>query len=50
MPCTKKDVPEIANKWTRVLRTGSFEAKFIVVDVKTIMFTVVNGKDIVDFK
>ena len=50
VPRKKEDVPEIAKKWTKVLRMGSFEAKFTTVDVNTVMFTMENGQDIVELK
>lgn len=50
VPRTKEDVPEIAKKWTKVLRTGSIEAKFTAVDVNTVMFTMENGQDTVELK
>ena len=45
-----ENMREIAKKWTRVLRTGSFEAKFTAVAVNTVMFTMENGQDIVELK
>lgn len=50
VPRTKEDVPEIAKKWTKVLRTGSIEAKCTAVDVNTVMFTMENGQDTVELK
>ncbi|OVA14285.1 hypothetical protein BVC80_9027g46 [Macleaya cordata] len=38
-------VGEIAMKWTKVLKTGSIDAKFMGVDVSTIMFTMEKGQD-----
>lgn len=35
-------------KWTRVLRTGAIEAKFMGVDLSTIMFTLERGQDIAE--
>ena len=43
-------MPEIEKKWTRVLRIGSFEATFTAVVVNTVMFTMENGKNIVELK
>ena len=43
-------MPKIEKKWTKVLRTGSIEAKFIVVDVNIVLFTMENGKDTVELK
>ncbi|CAA6655467.1 unnamed protein product [Spirodela intermedia] len=44
------DVPEIAMRWTKVLRTGSIEAKFTAVDINTIMFTLEKGQDTQELK
>ncbi|XP_078427664.1 LDL receptor wingless signaling/trafficking chaperone [Wolffia australiana] len=44
------DVPEIAMRWTKVLRTGSIEAKFMAVDINTIMFTLEKGQDTQELK
>ncbi|PIA49298.1 hypothetical protein AQUCO_01300269v1 [Aquilegia coerulea] len=41
-------VGEIAMKWTKVLKTGSIEAKFVAVDLSTLMFTMERGKDITE--
>ncbi|KAF9622883.1 hypothetical protein IFM89_035116 [Coptis chinensis] len=41
-------VAEIAMKWTKVLKTGSIEVKFLAVDLSTIMFTMEKGKDITE--
>lgn len=38
-------VAETAMKWTKVLRTGAIEAKFMGVDLSTIMFTLERGQD-----
>ncbi|KAG1354870.1 LDLR chaperone MESD [Cocos nucifera] len=43
---TREDVPQIAMRWSKVLRTGSIEAKFMAVDLSTIMFTMVRGQDL----
>ncbi|KAF8379542.1 hypothetical protein HHK36_028981 [Tetracentron sinense] len=43
-------VAEIAMKWTKVLRTGSVEAKFMGVDLNTIMFTMEKGQDTSELK
>lgn len=32
-------------KWTKVLRTGAIDAKFMAVDLTTIMFTMERGQD-----
>lgn len=38
-------VSEIAMKWTKLARTGAIDAKFMGVDVSTIMFTMERGQD-----
>ncbi|XP_043715471.1 uncharacterized protein LOC122663872 [Telopea speciosissima] len=43
-------VSEIAMKWTKVLKTGSIEVKFMTVDTSTIMFTMQRGKDTTELK
>ena len=35
---------KLAKKWTRVLRTGSIETKFTIVDFNTVMSTTENGQ------
>eukprot|EP00262_Sarcandra_glabra_P010012 TRINITY_DN2486_c0_g1_i1.p1 TRINITY_DN2486_c0_g1~~TRINITY_DN2486_c0_g1_i1.p1 ORF type:complete len:212 (-),score=59.43 TRINITY_DN2486_c0_g1_i1:231-866(-) len=47
---SKEVVPEIAMKWTKVLKTGAVEAKFMAVDVNTIMFTMERGQDTEELK
>ncbi|KAL5727216.1 hypothetical protein ACHQM5_000436 [Ranunculus cassubicifolius] len=42
---SKDMVAEIAMKWTRVLKTGAIEARFMGVDLNTIMVTMQLGKD-----
>lgn len=39
-------VAETAMKWTKVLKTGGVEAKFMGVDLSTIMFTMERGQDV----
>lgn len=39
-------VAEIAMQWTKVLKTGSVEAKFMAVDLNTLMFTMDRGQDL----
>jgi hypothetical protein len=41
-------VAETAMKWTKVLRTGAVEVKFMGVDLSTIMFTMERGQDTVE--
>ncbi|GMN44949.1 hypothetical protein TIFTF001_014143 [Ficus carica] len=43
-------VSEIAMKWTKVLKTGGVEAKFMIVDLSTIMFTMERGQDVSELK
>ncbi|XP_057981459.1 uncharacterized protein LOC131166865 [Malania oleifera] len=43
-------VAEIATKWTQVLRTGSILAKFMGVDMSTVMFTMERGQDLQELK
>lgn len=38
-------MPEIATRWNRVLKTGGIEATFNPVDLNTIMFTLLRGRD-----
>lgn len=47
---TPEMVGEIAMKWTKVVRTGSIEAKFIGIDLSTIMFTMEKGQDTTELK
>ncbi|XP_073009091.1 uncharacterized protein [Typha latifolia] len=47
---SREEVPVIAMKWSKVLRTGSVEAKFMAVDQSTIMFTMERGQDILELK
>ncbi|CAK9156760.1 unnamed protein product [Ilex paraguariensis] len=50
VPRTKDVVSEIAMKWTKVARTGAIEAKFMGVDLSTIMFTMEKGQDSLELK
>lgn len=43
-------VSAIAMKWTKVLKTGGVEAKFMGVDLSTIMFTMERGRDVSELK
>ncbi|KAK4364231.1 hypothetical protein RND71_015589 [Anisodus tanguticus] len=43
-------VSEIAMRWTKLARTGAIEAKFMGVDVSTIMFTMEKGQDSIELK
>ncbi|KAL3829678.1 hypothetical protein ACJIZ3_018480 [Penstemon smallii] len=47
---TQEMVSEIAMKWTKVARTGAIEAKFMGVDLSTIMFTMQKGQDALELK
>ncbi|ESR33661.1 hypothetical protein CICLE_v10006561mg, partial [Citrus x clementina] len=38
-PLSVAEVMEIATEWSKVLKTGSIEVKFMVIDFITIMFT-----------
>ncbi|KAK9910378.1 hypothetical protein M0R45_034343 [Rubus argutus] len=42
---TRDMVTEIAMKWTKVLRTGATGARFMGVDLSTIMVTMERGQD-----
>ena len=35
-------------KWTKVLKTGAIEVKFMAVDLTTIMFTMERGQDVLE--
>ncbi|XP_057824895.1 uncharacterized protein LOC131036901 [Cryptomeria japonica] len=50
VPRMKEEVTGIAKKWTQLLRTGSIEAKFMAVDVNTVMFTMEQGQDTAELK
>ncbi|XP_077240260.1 LDL receptor wingless signaling/trafficking chaperone [Tasmannia lanceolata] len=50
VPRSAKVVPEIAMRWTKVLRTGAVEAKFMAVDTNTIMFNMERGQDTEELK
>ncbi|KAL5572883.1 hypothetical protein UlMin_022480 [Ulmus minor] len=43
---TRDVVAETAMKWTKVLKTGAVEAKFMGVDLSTIMFSMERGQDV----
>ncbi|KAE7999481.1 hypothetical protein FH972_003905 [Carpinus fangiana] len=43
-------VAETAMKWTKVLRTGAIEAKFMGVDLNTVMFSMERGQDTSELK
>lgn len=47
---TQEKVTEIAMRWTKLARTGAIEAKFMSVDVSTIMFTMEKGQDSIELK
>ncbi|XP_023540100.1 uncharacterized protein LOC111800579 [Cucurbita pepo subsp. pepo] len=47
---TPEMVATIAMQWTRILKTGSIEAKFMAVDLSTLMFTVDRGQDLDELK
>ncbi|KAJ8506120.1 hypothetical protein OPV22_007006 [Ensete ventricosum] len=50
VPRYREDVPAIAMRWSKVLRTGSVEVKFMAVDLNTIMFTMERGQDLEELK
>lgn len=41
---------DIAMKWTKVLRTGGIEVRFMAVDRSTVMFNMQNGKLVTEVK
>ncbi|XP_039138510.1 uncharacterized protein LOC120275857 [Dioscorea cayenensis subsp. rotundata] len=47
---SREDVPLIAMKWSKILRTGSIEGKFMAVDKNTIMFSMEKGQDTKELK
>ncbi|PON68086.1 Mesoderm development candidate [Parasponia andersonii] len=47
---TRETVTETAMQWTKVLKTGAVEAKFMGVDLSTIMFTMERGQDVSELK
>ncbi|KAM3016710.1 hypothetical protein FF2_000693 [Malus domestica] len=47
---TRDTVAELAMKWTQVLRTGAIEARFMGVDLNTIMFNMERGQDTTELK
>ncbi|KAF8033266.1 hypothetical protein BT93_D2005 [Corymbia citriodora subsp. variegata] len=50
VPRTRDMASEIAMKWTKVLKTGAVEVKFMGIDLNTIMFTMVKGQDTLELK
>lgn len=47
---TKEEIPTIAMRWTKVLRTGATEVKFMPVDLSTVMFNMERGQDLEEVK
>ncbi|XP_068315254.1 uncharacterized protein [Pyrus communis] len=47
---TRDTVAELAMKWTQVLRTGAIEARFMGVDLNTIMFNMERDQDTTELK
>ncbi|KAG7570637.1 LRP chaperone MESD [Arabidopsis thaliana x Arabidopsis arenosa] len=47
---TKDMVIDIAMKWTKVLRTGGIEVRFMAVDRSTVMFNMQNGKLVTELR
>ncbi|MCO5580511.1 hypothetical protein L7F22_034379 [Adiantum nelumboides] len=45
---SKDEITSIAEKWTKLLRTGSISAKIMAVDVNTIMFIIEDGQSIAE--
>ena len=46
----REEVAGIATRWSNVLRTGSVAAKFVAVDLGTLMFTMERGRDMRELK
>ncbi|KAL9435129.1 hypothetical protein AB3S75_021402 [Citrus x aurantiifolia] len=49
-PRSVAEVMEIATKWSKVLKTGSIEVKFMAIDFVTIMFTLQRGQDVLELR
>ncbi|GAB2232167.1 hypothetical protein Droror1_Dr00011194 [Drosera rotundifolia] len=47
---TPESVSEMAVKWTRLLKLGGIEIKFMGIDLSTIMFTLQRPKDVEELK
>lgn len=47
---SKDEITSIAEKWTKLLRTGSISAKIMAVDVNTIMFIIEDGQSVMEVK
>ncbi|KAL9264371.1 hypothetical protein AKJ16_DCAP10996 [Drosera capensis] len=47
---TPESVSEMAMKWTRLLKLGGIEIKFMGIDLSTIMFTLQRGQDVEELK
>ncbi|KAG0454388.1 hypothetical protein HPP92_025692 [Vanilla planifolia] len=47
---SRDDVPMIAMRWSKVIKTGSVEARFMAIDRSTMMFTMERGQDLEEFK
>ncbi|KAF6137264.1 hypothetical protein GIB67_036301 [Kingdonia uniflora] len=43
-------VADIAMRWTKILKTGSVDAKFMEVDLSIIMFTMERGQGLAELK
>ncbi|KAF7826069.1 putative mesoderm development candidate 2 [Senna tora] len=47
---TPEMVGNIAKKWTEIMRTGAIGARFMGVDLNTVMFNMERGKDVEELK
>ncbi|XP_078173677.1 LDL receptor wingless signaling/trafficking chaperone [Carex rostrata] len=47
---SKEDVQNIATKWSKMLKAGSIDVRFMAVDLKTFMFTMEKGQDLEELK
>ncbi|KAJ3682530.1 hypothetical protein LUZ60_015103 [Juncus effusus] len=47
---SKEDVQNVAVKWSKMLKAGSVEARFMAVDLSTVMFTMERGQDLEELK
>ncbi|EFJ10320.1 hypothetical protein SELMODRAFT_427257 [Selaginella moellendorffii] len=50
VPRSKEELPELAKKWSRLLRTGGIGARVTAVDLNTLMFTLDSGKETTELK
>ncbi|KAF3332252.1 Chaperone for wingless signaling and trafficking of LDL receptor [Carex littledalei] len=47
---SKVDVQNIATKWSKMLKTGSIDVRFMATDLNTFMFTMEKGQDLEELK